>query len=74
MDLLAPTHLLVLLLVLIVIFGPSRLGDLGGALGKGIRDFKRAVNDSETLSAVPAKVSDEGTADALKSLSDPNKL
>ena len=38
MDLLAPTHLLVLLLVLFVIFGFSRLGDLGGALGKGIRD------------------------------------
>ena len=53
MDLFAPTHLLVLLLVILVIFGPSRLGDVGGALGKGIRDFKRAINEPESL-AVPA--------------------
>jgi sec-independent protein translocase protein TatA len=47
MDLFAPSHLLLLLLVIVVIFGPSRLGDIGGALGKGIRDFKRAINESE---------------------------
>jgi sec-independent protein translocase protein TatA len=51
MDLLAPTHLLLLLVVVLVIFGPSRLGDVGGALGKGIRDFKRAVNEPETSQA-----------------------
>lgn len=50
MDLLAPTHLLVLLLIVLVIFGPSRLADVGGALGKGIRDFKRAVNEPENTS------------------------
>jgi sec-independent protein translocase protein TatA len=48
MDLFAPTHLFVLLLVVLIIFGPSRLGDVGGALGKGIRDFKRAVNEPES--------------------------
>jgi sec-independent protein translocase protein TatA len=47
MDLFAPTHLLVLLLIVLVIFGPSRLGDVGGALGKGISDFKRALNEPE---------------------------
>jgi TatA/E family protein of Tat protein translocase len=45
MDLFAPSHLLLLLLVILVIFGPSKLGDVGGALGKGIRDFKRAINE-----------------------------
>ena len=48
MDLFAPTHLIVLLLVILIIFGPSRLGDVGGALGKGIRDFKRAINEPES--------------------------
>ena len=33
MDLFAPSHLLLLLLVILVIFGPSKLGDVGGALG-----------------------------------------
>jgi sec-independent protein translocase protein TatA len=47
MDLFAPSHLLILLLIVLVIFGPSKLGDLGGALGKAIRDFKRATTEPE---------------------------
>lgn len=58
MDLFAPAHLLILLLVILVIFGPSRLGDVGGALGKGIRDFKRAINEPESVPASEAKVAD----------------
>lgn len=58
MDLFAPTHLLILLLVILVIFGPSRLGDVGGALGKGIRDFKRAINEPENVTASEAKPAD----------------
>jgi sec-independent protein translocase protein TatA len=48
MDLFAPSHLLLLLLVILVIFGPSKLGDVGGALGKGIRDFKHAINEPDS--------------------------
>jgi sec-independent protein translocase protein TatA len=51
MDLFAPSHLLILLLIILVIFGPSKLGDVGGALGRAIRDFKRAMNDPETPAA-----------------------
>jgi TatA/E family protein of Tat protein translocase len=58
MDLLAPTHLLLLLFVILIIFGPSRLGDVGGALGKGIRDFKRAINETENITAPVAKAAD----------------
>jgi sec-independent protein translocase protein TatA len=58
MDLLAPTHLILLLTVILVIFGPSKLGDVGGALGKGIRDFKRAINEPETIPALAAKEAD----------------
>lgn len=45
MDIFAPTHLLVIAVIVLIIFGPSKLGDVGGALGKGIRDFKRAISD-----------------------------
>ena len=41
MDIFAPSHLLVLLVIVLIIFGPSKLGDVGGALGKAIKDFKR---------------------------------
>jgi len=65
MDLLAPTHLVVLLLVILIIFGPSRLGDVGGALGKGIRDFKRAINEPESIPAAPAKVAEGASVEAV---------
>lgn len=45
MDLFAPSHLLVLLLIILIIFGPSKLGDVGGALGKAVKDFKKAISD-----------------------------
>jgi sec-independent protein translocase protein TatA len=55
-DLLAPTHLLVLLVIVLIIFGPSKLGDVGGALGKAIKDFKKAMNEEpETKPVVKAE-------------------
>jgi sec-independent protein translocase protein TatA len=58
MDLFAPTHLFLLLMVILIIFGPSKLGDVGGALGKGIRDFKRAINEPESIPAPIARPAD----------------
>jgi len=52
MDLFAPSHLLIILLIILVIFGPSKLGDVGGALGKAIRDFKKAMNDDDNKTVV----------------------
>lgn len=42
-GLLQPTHLLFILLIVLIIFGPGKLPDLGRGLGKGIREFKDAV-------------------------------
>jgi sec-independent protein translocase protein TatA len=47
MDIFAPSHLLILLVIILIIFGPSKLGDVGGAMGKAIRDFKKAMNEPE---------------------------
>ena len=55
MDLFAPTHLLIILLIILVIFGPSKLGDVGGAMGKAIRDFKRAMNEPDNATTPLAK-------------------
>jgi sec-independent protein translocase protein TatA len=64
MDLFAPTHLFLLLMVILIIFGPSKLGDVGGALGKGIRDFKRAINEPESPPAPIARPADETRVEA----------
>jgi sec-independent protein translocase protein TatA len=42
-GLLRPTHLLFILLIVLIIFGPGKLPDLGRGLGKGIREFKDAI-------------------------------
>jgi sec-independent protein translocase protein TatA len=58
MDMFAPSHFFLLLLVISIIFGPSKLGDVGGALGKGIRDFKQAINEPGSIPAAAAKAAD----------------
>ena len=40
---LGPVELIIILAIVVVVFGAGRLSDLGGALGKGIREFRGAV-------------------------------
>ena len=39
-------ELIVLLLVLLLIFGPKRLPEMGRSLGKGMREFKDSISSS----------------------------
>ena len=48
------TELLIILGILLLIFGPSRLGDLGSSLGKGIKGFKKSMKDDE-IDVTPSK-------------------
>ena len=41
-------ELLVILLIVIAIFGASRIAGIGSALGGSIREFKKAVRDDDT--------------------------
>jgi sec-independent protein translocase protein TatA len=40
-------EILVILAIALLIFGPSKLADLGKGLGDGIRNFKGAMKDGE---------------------------
>jgi len=40
-------EILILLVIALLIFGPSKLADLGKGLGEGIRNFKSSVKDGE---------------------------
>lgn len=51
---LTPTHLLLILFVALIVIGPGKLPEVGAALGKSIREFKRATGDlTETLTSTP---------------------
>jgi TatA/E family protein of Tat protein translocase len=41
-----PTHLIIILVIVMIIFGAGKLSDVGGALGKSVKEFKQGVNDS----------------------------
>ena len=42
-----PLELIIILVVVLVIFGPKRLPDLGRSLGRGMREFKDSVSGSD---------------------------
>ncbi len=57
---LGATELIIILVILLLIFGPSRLGDLGSALGKGIKGFRKSLKDDEEIDITPQKAEEEG--------------
>lgn len=37
--------ILLVLLIVLIVYGPGKLPDVGGAIGKGIREFRKASSD-----------------------------
>jgi sec-independent protein translocase protein TatA len=51
-----PLHLILILVVVLILFGPGKLPDVGKAVGKTIREFKRSTQaDIEDTEEVKAK-------------------
>jgi sec-independent protein translocase protein TatA len=40
-------ELLIILVIIIILFGPGRIGKVAGELGKGIRSFKNGLSDKK---------------------------
>ena len=57
-----PWHLVVILIIALVIFGPGKLGDVGGQLGRGIKEFRTSMQVEEGKE----KTADEKAAEAAK--------
>ena len=47
-DIMQPTHLLFVLVIALLVLGPKRLPEVGRQLGKGLRDFRGAINGEQT--------------------------
>jgi sec-independent protein translocase protein TatA len=45
MPTIGPLELIIILVIALIIIGPGRLPDVGAALGKSIRDFRKASSD-----------------------------
>lgn len=46
-NIFTPTHLIIILVVVLLIYGPSKLGSIGQDLGKSFREFKKGLSDEE---------------------------
>jgi sec-independent protein translocase protein TatA len=40
------SHILILLLVLVLVFGAKRIPEIGSSLGQGIKEFKRSLKEA----------------------------
>ena len=43
----SPVELIIILVVVLIVFGPKRLPDLGRSLGRGMREFKDSVTGKD---------------------------
>lgn len=51
---LGPWELIIVLLIVVVIFGAGKISEIGGALGKGIREFRSATSEEDAAGRLPA--------------------
>jgi sec-independent protein translocase protein TatA len=52
-------ELIVILVIVLVVFGAGRLPEIGGALGKSIRNFKKSAEGKDEIEIKARKNNDE---------------
>jgi sec-independent protein translocase protein TatA len=52
-------ELLIILAILVVLFGATRIGDIGKGIGRGIREFRREIKDGQEEPPSPPAVGDK---------------
>jgi sec-independent protein translocase protein TatA len=73
-------ELVIILLVLVMLFGATRLADIGGSLGKGIKEFRKNVKEEDkdedeavaTAAASPAQAASNGAAESVAAVKCPS--
>jgi sec-independent protein translocase protein TatA len=65
-----PLELIIVLVIVLVVFGPKRLPDLGRSLGSGMREFKDSItggsksdDDDEPAAVTAARADDPAQPD-----------
>jgi len=50
-----PMHMIVIMLIVLIIFGPGKLPELGAGFGKSIKEFKKALREGQDATAIEHK-------------------
>ena len=73
-GLFSPMHLIVVLIIVLIIFGPGKLPELGNSLGKSIKNFKKAMEEpDDKLENTPPIKKIDTDGEAAKIASDTKK-
>src|ERR1700682_2491144 len=59
---LQPAHLIVILVIVLLVFGPGKLPELGKAMGDGLRELKKATGGEEHKDTATTPASTSATA------------
>jgi sec-independent protein translocase protein TatA len=59
MGSLSPVHWVIVLVIVLLLFGPGRLAGVGKGLGEGIRSFKKGLNEDAVDPPTAAKPPEE---------------
>jgi sec-independent protein translocase protein TatA len=46
-------ELIIILVIILIIFGAGKLPEIGGAIGKGIKNFKKATREPDEIDVTP---------------------
>jgi sec-independent protein translocase protein TatA len=59
-------ELLVILVIILIIFGAGKLPEIGSALGRGIKNFKKATREPSEIDVTPPPPSADKTTEQQK--------
>lgn len=75
------SELLIILVIVLLVFGAKRLPEMGAAMGKGIREFKRSLRDVQdniegggSDQRLPGPTSSRQVDESARGGGDPKKL
>ncbi len=56
---LGPMELTIILVIILIIFGAGRLPEIGSGIGKGIKNFKKSIKDTESEKTIDDNSGDD---------------
>ena len=63
-----PTELIIVLVIVLIIFGAGKLPEIGTALGKGIKNFKKTTKEEEAPAPPPEPSAEESLLTEIRDL------
>ncbi len=68
------SHILILLLILVLVFGAKRIPEIGSSIGQGIKEFKRSLKDEPPEQRNLQSPPPAGTSSSMQTGGEPKRL